>query len=307
MPTYQVSAFYKFVALESPESLQHALQTQGTALGILGTILLAGEGINGTVAGPGDKLEQFLAFLRSIKPFNDLEDKQSTAAEPPFLRFKVRLKKEIVPLGEDGVDPANGVGTYVDPEDWNSLISDPETVLIDTRNHYETAIGTFTGAIDPKTQSFRDFSRWVRDTLADSKKKKVAMYCTGGIRCEKATAFLRKEGFEQVYHLKGGILKYLEKVPESASRWQGSCFVFDQRVGLKHGLKESGHSLCHGCRHPLAPEDLEHPDFEAGVACHRCAHDLDPEKRERLRERQRQVLLARERGEAHIGTQPAAT
>jgi UPF0176 protein len=243
-----------------------------------------------------------MACLRSLGPFHDLEEKRSTASEAPFLRFKVRLKKEIVTMGVPEVDPRKEVGTYVDPDEWNRLLEDPETILIDTRNDYEVAIGKFEGAIDPHTPSFRDFPEWARTHLEKRPDQKIAMYCTGGIRCEKATSLLKHLGYDHVYHLKGGILKYLETMPEQESKWEGSCFVFDQRVGLGHGLQESDYDLCHGCRHPLTPEDKADPRFEEGVSCPKCADSLDEDKKARLRERQKQVHLARRRGEAHIGS-----
>ena len=298
---YAVAAFYKFVGLEDLPALQAKLLARGGELDVIGTILLAPEGINSTIAAEPEKLDAFMAWLRSMKPFADLEEKRSTAAEVPFLRFKVRLKKEIVTMGVPEIDPRKEVGTYVEPEEWNRLLADPETILVDTRNDYEVAIGKFAGAIDPMTPSFRDFPEWARTHLQKKPDQKIAMYCTGGIRCEKATSLLKHLGYDNVYHLRGGILKYLETVPADQSKWEGSCFVFDQRVGLGHGLEESGYDLCHGCRHPLTPEEKADPRFEEGVSCPKCADALDEDKKARLRERQKQVQLARRRGEVHIG------
>ena len=306
MNRYRVSAFYKFVDLEDLPGLRRKLEQWGREQGILGTILIAPEGINSTIAGPPAGLEAFMEALRSLRPFAGLEEKRSETEKAPFLRFKVRIKKEIVTLGVPGADPRKGVGEYVDPRDWRQLIEDPATLLIDTRNDYEVDIGRFKGAIDPHTHSFREFPAWAEQHLPREPGRKIAMYCTGGIRCEKATALLRQMGHEKVYHLKGGILKYLETVPPEESVWEGSCFVFDERVGLEHGLAESDYELCRGCRHPLSPEDRQDPRYEEGVACPHCADALSAEKRASLRERQKQVGLARQRGEAHIGSVPAA-
>ncbi|MEX0330574.1 MAG: rhodanese-related sulfurtransferase [Puniceicoccaceae bacterium] len=299
---YAVTAFYKFVDLDELPDLKAKLTGKGEELNIMGTILLAPEGINSTIAAEPQQLDAFMAFLRSLEPFGDLEEKRSEASAAPFLRFKVRLKKEIVTIGIPEVDPRREVGTYVDAGDWNTLIADPDTILIDTRNDYEVAIGKFAGAVDPMTPSFRDFPEWARTHLEKKPDQKIAMYCTGGIRCEKATSLLKHMGYDHVYHLKGGILKYLETIPEEESKWEGSCFVFDQRVGLEHGLAESPYDLCHGCRYPLTPGDREDPRFEEGVSCPHCADTLDADKKARLRERQKQVQLARSRGEVHIGS-----
>jgi UPF0176 protein len=304
MKRYAVSAFYKFVDLEDLPDLKTLLEKEGNRLGILGTILLAQEGINGTIAGLPGKLAAFMAFIRAQEAFSDLEDKRSDSKGPPFYRFKVRLKKEIVTIGVPGADPRKTVGEYVDPKDWNDLIADPDTVLIDTRNDYEVEMGKFHGAIDPKTPSFRDFPKWAEENLTKKPGQKIAMYCTGGIRCEKATSLIKQMGYEKVYHLKGGILKYLETVPPEQSAWEGSCFVFDQRVGLEHGLQASDYTLCHGCRYPLSEEDRKSPLYEPGVMCPHCADTLSEEKVARLRERQKQVRLAEKRGQQHIGSTP---
>ncbi|NDV61748.1 rhodanese-related sulfurtransferase [Puniceicoccales bacterium CK1056] len=304
MTHYAVTAFYKFVDLKDLASLKSILETKGSELGILGTILLAEEGINSTIAGLPGKLDTFMAFLRSLEPFEDLEEKRSGSEGPPFYRFKVRLKKEIVTIGVPEADPRKAVGKYVDPQEWNNLIEDPNTVLIDTRNDYEVAMGKFKGAIDPETPSFRDFPKWAEEHLAKKPDQKIAMYCTGGIRCEKATSLLKQMGYRNVYHLKGGILKYLETIPPEQSTWEGSCFVFDQRVGLEHGLRASDYTLCHGCRNPLSDQDRDSPLYEPGVMCPHCANTLSEEKIARLRERQLQVRLAEARGDHHIGSLP---
>lgn len=302
MTAYRVSAFYKFVDLKDPAGLKSVLEEAGAAQGILGTLLLAPEGVNGTLAGREEGLAAFMNRLRHVPGLADLEEKRSVATGPPFNRFKVRLKREIVTLGVPGADPRRAVGRYVDPEDWNALVRDPQTLVIDTRNAYETAIGRFEGALDPGTASFREFPEWVDARLAGCEEQPVALYCTGGIRCEKATSLLRQRGFQQVYHLRGGILRYLERIPRESSTWQGSCFVFDGRVALEPGLEEADYRLCHGCRHPLSPVDREDPRYEPGVSCPACADHLSPDQKSRFRERHRQVLLAQRRGETHIGS-----
>lgn len=299
---YRVSSFYKFVPLEAPADLRESILEAGQACAVSGTLLLAPEGINATIAAEPSNLDAFIAFLRSREPFSDLEENRSSASELPFMRFKVRLKKEIVTIGDPAANPRTVVGEYVDPSDWNALIEDPRVLLIDARNDYEVRIGQFTGAVDPQTASFRDFPAWARDNLPPDTTQPIAMYCTGGIRCEKASSLIRQMGYEQVYHLRGGILNYLEKVPSDKSRWEGSCFVFDGRVGLGHELEESDYALCHGCRQPLSAEDRLDPRYEAGVACPHCADRLTEERGSRLRERHRQVLLARQEGRQHLGS-----
>ena len=296
-----VAALYHFTPLPDFEILQAPIRAVCEENGVRGTLLLAAEGINGTIAGPDGGIGNVLAYLRSVPEFAGLEHKESRASEIPFNRMKVRLKKEIVTMGVEGIDPLKSVGTYVDPMDWNVLISDPGTVLIDTRNDYEVAIGKFRGAIDPETKSFREFPDWIRSQGEIGDKPKIAMYCTGGIRCEKATAFLKAEGYENVFHLRGGILKYLEEVPEQDSLWEGSCFVFDERVSVDHGLREGPHILCHACRHPLTPEEARSPHYLEGVSCPHCHDSMSEADRERFRERQKQIELARKRGERHIG------
>ncbi|MEO1291467.1 MAG: rhodanese-related sulfurtransferase [Pseudomonadota bacterium] len=301
MSRYLVAALYKFVPLPDYAELRSGWQAEGERLNICGSLLIAREGINGTIAGEETALRSFLSFLRADPRLDDLDHKESWTAEPPFLRFRVRLKREIVSMGAPDVVRPDTVGTYVEPEDWNALIQRPDMVVIDTRNDYEVAIGAFEGAVDPGTRSFTEFPDWVKNASALANKPPVAMYCTGGIRCEKSTAYLRSLGFEEVYHLKGGILKYLETVPEGESLWQGECFVFDARVSVGHGLREGNLALCYGCRRPLTERDKASPLFEPGICCPACAPDLTADRRARLEERHRQVTLAEARGEAHIG------
>ncbi|WP_081158833.1 rhodanese-related sulfurtransferase [Ensifer aridi] len=299
---FLVAALYHFVSFPRFAVFREPLQAACHANGVKGTLLLAHEGINGTIAGTDEGIGSVLAFLRAQPEFAGLEHKESRASTMPFLRMKVRLKKEIVTMGVENIDPNNVVGTYVEPKDWNALISDPDTLVIDTRNDYETAIGLFRGAVDPKTKTFREFPDWVRNNNGLNNRPKIAMYCTGGIRCEKATAFMKEQGFEEVYHLKGGILKYLEEIPPEESLWDGACFVFDERVSVTHGLKEGEHTLCHACRQPLTQEDLLSPLHEEGVSCVHCHDTRTEEDRERYRERQRQITLAKKRGERHLGS-----
>ena len=302
----KVAALYRFVAFDAPEELQPRIQAQCAACGIKGTILLAQEGINGTVAGKPAAIDALIAFLRDIPGCADLDVKYSHAAEMPFYRMKVRLKKEIVTLGVEGIDPKREVGTYVQPEDWNALISDPDTVLIDTRNDYEVAIGTFEGAVDPRTKSFSEFPDWFRTHRAElaAGKTKFAMFCTGGIRCEKSTAFLKAEGIDEVYHLEGGILRYLENIPEAQSKWHGECFVFDERVSVKHGLELGEMELCHACRRPISQADKTSAHFTEGVSCPACYSERTDDDRARFAERQRQIALAKKSGKQHIGVNP---
>lgn len=298
---FLVAALYHFARFDRYESFRAPLQAFCDENGIKGTLLIAREGINGTVAGTDDAIARLLAYLRSQPEFAKLEHKESRASKMPFLRMKVRLKREIVTMGVEDIDPNRIVGTYVDPKDWNALISDPDTIVIDTRNDYETAIGIFKGAVDPKTKTFREFPDWVKNNPGLHNKPKIAMYCTGGIRCEKATAFMKEQGFEDVYHLKGGILKYLEEVPREESLWEGACFVFDERVSVEHGLTEGPHRLCHACRNPISAEEVNSPYFEEGVSCSHCYHTRTEEDRLRYRQRQHQIMLAKKRGEKHIG------
>lgn len=298
-----VAALYKFVRLHAYEALRAPLAAFCCGRGIKGTLLLAHEGINGTVAGPRESIAELIDHLQSIDGLGGLEVKYSRAAEMPFHRMKVRLKREIVTMGVEEIDPAKSVGTYVAPADWNALIADSGTVVIDTRNAYEVSIGTFRGAVDPKTASFREFPAWVEEHRSELEGRKVAMFCTGGIRCEKATAYVRSLGFQDVYHLKGGILKYLEEVPAEDSLWQGECFVFDERVSVSHGLAEGEAELCRACRHPLTVEDRISPRYTAGVSCPHCFEARSDEDRARYAERHRQVELAQARGrKRHIGS-----
>lgn len=302
-----VAALYKFVRIGEPEALREPLAEICRANGVMGTLLVAREGINGTIAGPEAGVRAVLAWLRADERFADLEHKESWAeGDNPFYRMKVRLKKEIVTMGVPGIDPNEVVGTYVEPGEWNDLISRPDVVVIDTRNDYEVDIGTFRGAIDPKTVSFREFPQWVRSQEGLHNKPKIAMFCTGGIRCEKASAFMKQEGFEEVYHLKGGILKYLETVPEEESLWEGECFVFDNRVSVGHGLKPGPYDLCHACRHPVSEEDRRSALYLHGVSCPHCHERMSAEQKARFAERQRQVELARRRGQAHIAVDQEA-
>ncbi|MBT8427754.1 MAG: rhodanese-related sulfurtransferase [Erythrobacter sp.] len=301
----RIAALYHFTRFDDPAALKPGLLAYAEENGVRGTLLLANEGINGTIAGSDNGIEAVLDYIRKLPGCADLDWKASRAEDLPFHRTKVRLKREIVTMGQPDLDPVDGVGTYVDPQDWNALISDPDTILIDTRNDYEVAIGTFEGAIDPETKSFREFPEWFRarreEFEAEGRKPKIAMFCTGGIRCEKSTAFVKSEGLDEVYHLKGGILKYLEEVPQEESRWEGECFVFDERVSVKHGLDVGSHSLCRACRRPLNEADLAHEHYEEGVSCHQCHGERSDEQRARYRERQRQEQLAAARGAEHIG------
>lgn len=296
-----VAALYKFASLPDYREMQPGLHDFCVRQGLYGTLLLAAEGINGTVAGTRAGIDALIFYLRSDLRLADLEHKESYADEMPFTRMKVKLKKEIVTLGVAGVDPNKKVGTYVAAEDWNALIADPDVLLIDTRNGYECDIGTFRGAIDPKTTSFRDFPEYVNKNFSPSKHKKIAMFCTGGIRCEKASSFMVSMGFEQVYHLQGGVLKYLEKIPPQESLWQGECFVFDQRISVGHGLKVGEYQQCHGCRHPVSPEDRMSAQYVVGVTCPYCFGKQSDEARARFAERQKQAELARKRNQPHIG------
>ena len=296
-----VCALYQFVTLENFEALQAPLLNVMTEHGVKGTLLLATEGINGTIAGTRVGIDAVLDHLRSDSRLKTLSTKESFDSELPFYRSKVKLKKEIVTMGVQGIDPKRVVGTYVKPSDWNELISDPEVTLIDTRNDYEVGIGTFKGAVDPKTKTFREFPNYVKENLNPEKHKKVAMFCTGGIRCEKSTAYLKEQGFDQVYHLEGGILKYLEEVPASETLWEGECFVFDNRVTVDHNLKKGNFDQCHACRRPILEVDKARPEYRAGVSCHQCIDEYSDADRARFIERERQVALAKSRGEAHIG------
>jgi UPF0176 protein len=305
-----VAALYRFAPLADHAAIRAPLLELCESKGVKGTLLLAHEGVNGTIAGTDAGIAAVVGHIRAIPGCEGLDVKYSRAPEMPFHRMKVRLKREIVTMGEPEIDPLASVGHYVAPADWNALISDPETIVIDTRNDYEVAAGTFAGAIDPETRSFREFPQWFRDRreeLLGKGVKRVAMFCTGGIRCEKSTAFLKGEGIEEVYHLKGGILKYLETVPAKDSLWQGECFVFDRRVTVGHGLVPGKYELCHACRRPLSEADRASPLYEAGVSCPACHAERSEEQRAGYRERQRQEMLAARRGVAHVGARQDAS
>ena len=297
---FTVAALYHFTRFDDPDALRAPLRELCEEKDVRGSLLIAAEGINGTIAGPRSGIDAVLAHIRALPGCADLEWKESTAAEAPFARMKVRLKKEIVTMGVPGVDPKAKVGHYVRPEDWNALISAPDVAVIDTRNDYEIAIGTFEGAVDPETTTFREFPAWWQENKDRFHNKRIAMFCTGGIRCEKSTNYLIEQGVEEVYHLKGGILQYLEDVPEEDSLWHGECFVFDERVSVGHGLKEGPHLLCRACRRPLLPEDTKRPEYEKGVSCHQCLNEHSDADRARFRERQKQIELAKARGEHHL-------
>lgn len=297
-----VCALYRFVDLVNYEEIQTPLLNIMNANQVKGTLLLASEGINGTIAGDQEGIDNVLNWLKSNPCLTDLTAKFSFDTENPFYRTKVKLKKEIVTLGVEGIDPNRVVGTYVKPKDWNALISDPEVLLVDTRNDYEISIGTFKNAIDPKTTNFREFPQYVKENLDPKKHKKVAMFCTGGIRCEKSTAYLKEQGFGEVYHLEGGVLKYLEEVPESETMWEGECFVFDNRVSVNHQLEKGQYDQCHGCRLPITEEDKKSEKYMQGVSCHQCHDSLSEQQKLRFLEREKQIRLSQERGQAHIGS-----
>ena len=292
---YTIAALYHFTRFDDPAAMKPAMLEHCVAQGVKGTLLLAPEGINGTIAGPRAGIDAVLAYLRALPGCAGLEWKEATSDVPPFPRMKVRIKREIVTMGQPDVDPAAKVGNYVDAKDWNDLIRSPDVAVIDTRNDYEVEIGTFDGAIDPKTKSFGEFPAWWEENKHRFHNKKVAMFCTGGIRCEKSTNYLLGQGVEDVYHLKGGILKYLEEVPQEDSTWQGDCFVFDARVSVGHGLTEGPHILCHGCRQPILPEDMHRPEYEQGVSCHKCYANTTDWDKDRFRERQKQIKLTEAR------------
>jgi UPF0176 protein len=297
---YKIAALYHFTRFDDPATVQGPLQSLCDAEKISGSLLLAREGINGTIAGPAAGIATVLAHIRDLPGCDGLEWKESAAEAQPFRRMKVRLKKEIVTMGQPDVDPRARVGHYVEPAAWNELIRSPDVAVIDTRNDYEVAIGTFEGAVDPQTATFRDFPAWWEENKHRFHNKRIAMFCTGGIRCEKSTNYLLGQGVEEVYHLKGGILKYLEEVPEAQSTWRGECFVFDGRVSVGHGLKEGPHRLCHACRRPILPANMARPEYEEGVACHHCLTETSDDDKARFRERQKQMGLAEARGARHI-------
>jgi UPF0176 protein len=300
-PSVVVAALYRFARFPDFEAFRQPLFEAMLAAEVRGTLLLAAEGINGTIAGSRLGIDKVLDFLQQDERFAGLEVKESYVDDNPFYRTKVKLKKEIVTMGVQDIDPNEIVGTYVDVEDWNELISRPDVLLLDTRNKYEVEIGTFDGAVNPETDSFREFPEYVARNLDPGNHKKVAMFCTGGIRCEKSTAYLRQRGFDEVYHLKGGILKYLELVPESESKWQGECFVFDNRVTVNHKLEQGAYDQCHACRMPITEQDKESEYYQKGISCHHCCDKHTPDQVKRYAERERQIVLAKQRGETHIG------
>lgn len=296
-----VAAFYRFAKFPDFESFREPLLELMLASQVRGTLLLAAEGINGTIAGSRVGIDAVIAWLAKDRRFESIQAKESTVDENPFYRTKVKLKKEIVTMGVEDIDPTHIVGTYVDAKDWNALIADPEILLLDTRNQYEVEIGTFENAINPRTDSFREFPDYVQKNLDPKVHKKVAMFCTGGIRCEKSTAYLKQQGFEDVFHLKGGILKYLEEQPETDTKWQGECFVFDNRVTVNHKLEKGDYDQCHACRRPITEADKGSEHYQKGVSCHHCYDKHSKEQVRRYAERERQMQLSEQRGEAHIG------
>lgn len=303
MSNIVVCALYKFVRLENYKEIRMPLWDFMESNGVKGTLLLAEEGINGTVSGSKESITALLDWLNQDERLNPIVHKESYTDEQPFYRTKVKLKKEIVTMGVEGIDPRHTVGTYVKPEDWNALISDPEVTVIDTRNDYEIEIGTFKHAINPNTDSFREFPQYVKDNMDPKKHKKVAMFCTGGIRCEKSTAYMKEQGFEEVYHLEGGILKYLEDVPKEETLWEGDCFVFDNRVAVNHDLEKSNYDQCYACRLPITEEDKQSEKYEQGVSCPRCYGTHSEAQIARFKEREKQIGLSKARNEEHIGTE----
>lgn len=297
---YIVAALYKFVRLADYVTLRDALYDTLVANKVKGTLLLAEEGINGTICGERAGVDAVKAWLNADGRFEGMSYKESLSDELAFYRTKVKLKKEIVTMGVEGINPAHIVGTYVKGDDWNTLISDPDTIVIDTRNDYEVAIGTFKHAVNPNTTTFREFPKWAADNLDKTRHKKVAMFCTGGIRCEKSTAFLKEQGFDEVYHLDGGILKYLQEMPAQSSLWQGECFVFDQRVAVKHGLEQGSYDQCYACRMPLSAAEMTSEHYIKGLSCPHCYDKTTDEQKAAFCERQRQVELAKQRGDKHI-------
>ena len=296
-----VTALYKFTPFADYENYQAPLKQVMLDNDVKGTLLIASEGINGTISGERTGMNKVLDYIRSIAAIGEFDYKESLTDAQPFYRTKVKLKKEIVTMGVEGIDPLQSVGRYVKPSEWNDLISDPDVLLIDTRNDYEVQIGTFKNAVNPKTQTFREFPEYVQKELDPAKHKKVAMFCTGGIRCEKSTAYLREQGFEEVYHLEGGILKYLEDMPSEESLWQGDCFVFDNRVAVGHDLQKGEYDQCYACRMPITEADKQDLAYVKGESCPHCIDNATEEQKARFRERQRQIELAKARGEVHIG------
>ena len=307
MPQIVVCALYKFVTLENYQAMRQPIHDVMEKNHVRGTLLLANEGINGTIAGSRHAIDTVITWLKSDPRLIELECKESITSVMPFNRTKVKLKKEIVTMGIEGIDPKQVVGTYVNAQDWNSLIDDPEVLVIDTRNDYEFQVGTFKNAINPNTQSFREFPQYVKENLDSDKHKKVAMFCTGGIRCEKSTAFLKQQGFDEVYHLKGGILKYLEEMPIESTLWEGECFVFDERVTVNHHLEKGSYDQCNACRLPITEVDKISDKYQQGVSCPHCFDKVTLEQRARFSEREKQMALAKKRGESHLGEDAAKT
>lgn len=305
MNQFYVATLYQFVKLQEYEQLKLPLLRKMQKMKIKGTIILAREGINGSISGSAESIDIFLKWLRNDsiwnKKLNGLEAKFSVTDKTPFARAKVKLKQEIVTMGIPDIQTEKDSGTYVKPKDWNELILQPDVVTIDVRNNYEIQLGKFKGSKNPETESFREFPKFARESINPNEQKKVAMYCTGGIRCEKATSYLKKIGFEEVYHLRGGILKYLEDVPKDDSLWEGECFVFDERVAINHSLEPGNYIQCHACRMPLSKADINHPQYILGESCHLCYQKKSPQQQARYRERQKQIQLAKSRGETHIG------
>jgi UPF0176 protein len=302
---YKVAALYKFSKIQDPLELHNKIRIKLKDLSVYGTILVANEGLNGTIsASNNEKLISALNFIKSIKGFDDLDIKYSTSEKNPFVRLKVKLKKEIVTMGDESIDPTMLVGEYVDPKDWNNLIEDKNTIIIDTRNNYEYSIGTFKNSINPETKKFKEFPKWIDKkefTTHEKNNKNIAMFCTGGIRCEKASSLMKKEGFKNVYHLKGGILKYFESISVDNSKWEGECFVFDDRVSVKHDLSEGTYDMCHGCRMPITEDDKKSKKYIRGVSCSSCFDKTTKEQKSRYMSRQKQVDLANKRNQKHIG------
>ena len=301
---YSVAALYKFSSIKEPEKLQNQIRDKLKGLSIYGTILVGEEGINGTISGKNLKIESALAYIKSIQGFSEIDIKLSQSELNPFVRLKIKLKKEIVTIGDKSINPNEIVGDYIDPKNWNNLISHEDTILIDTRNDYEYSIGTFKNAINPNTVKFREFPEWVKNqnfTDSQKKNKKVAMFCTGGIRCEKASSMMMKDGFKNVSHLKGGILNYFESIDQKDSLWEGECFVFDERVSVKHDLTEGTYDMCHGCRMPITDLDKKSKEYIRGVACPNCFNSKTKEQKARYMSRQKQVDLAKKRNLKHIG------
>ncbi len=296
-----VTALYHFVRLENFQDLRQPLLNIMQENNVRGTLLLASEGINGTIAGNRKGTDKVLNWLRQDERLKSFDSKESFTDSMPFYRTKVKLKKEIVTMGVEGIDPKSKVGRYVKPQDWNELISDPDTLLIDTRNDYEYQIGSFKNAVNPNTNTFREFPEYVKKNLDPKKHKKVAMFCTGGIRCEKSTAYLMEQGFEDVFHLQGGVLKYLEEVPKEETMWEGECFVFDNRVAVNHDLEKGQYRQCFACRYPITQEEMQSDKYQEGVSCPHCFYRVTAEQKQRFAEREKQILLAKQRGEEHIG------